>query len=66
MRAGELIKPELSTRDAEKLVKLIKEGSNYAGVLVMKSIANTLRYVQYSKSNYRWDLKNKKIKNLSK
>lgn len=45
----EIIRPELTREEALKLVKIIKSGSDYSGVLVMKSLANTLRYVQYTK-----------------
>jgi hypothetical protein len=49
-----VIKPDLTTKEAYALVKVIKEGSDYSGMLVMKSLASTLRYVNYKKSSYKW------------
>jgi hypothetical protein len=57
-----IIQAELTTEDALKLVRLIKSGSEHAGVLVMKSLANTLRYVTYTKVKHTWNSESKRIK----
>lgn len=49
-RTQAIIRPELTRAEALKLVRIIKSGNDYAGMLVMKSLANTLRYVQYSRA----------------
>jgi hypothetical protein len=54
MKSEHHIRPDLSRADAMRLVKLIKHGSDYAGMLVMMSMAKTLRYVNYSKVSYSW------------
>jgi hypothetical protein len=61
MEHRRIITPELTTEEAYRLVDIIKNGSDYAGMLVMKSIANTLKYVTYSRANYKWNLKDKKL-----
>jgi len=52
-----IIAPDLSIKEAYKLVDLIKNGSDYAGMLVFRSLATTLKYVLYPKPNYTWLMK---------
>ena len=56
------INPELTKKEALKLVKMIKAGSDYAGILVMLSIARTLKYVSYTKASYSWKKKKEKVR----
>ena len=52
-----ILKPDISKSEALKLVKIIKNGSDYSGVLVMMSLAKELRYITYSKpACYSWKL----------
>ena len=52
-----IVHPDLTQKEAYKLVDLIKNGSDYAGMLVFRSLATTLKYVLYPKPNYTWLMK---------
>lgn len=53
----QIIHPDLTMEEAQRLVMIIKNGSVYAGTLVIKSLANTLRYVTYRHPDYSWKAK---------
>ena len=52
-----IIAPDLSRKEAYKLVSLIKNGSDYSGMLVMRSLATTFKYVAYPSPKYTWLMK---------
>jgi len=54
-----IISPDLSTKEAYKLVRIIKNGSDYSGMLVMRSLATTFKYVYYPCPKYSWLMKQK-------
>lgn len=53
-----MAKPHISKDDAFNLVRLIKDGSDYSGMIVMRSLANSFRYVSYrDRPQYTWKSK---------